>query len=639
MKRVCNAMARFGIDVAAIVVAFFVSFLLRLDFSFDWQWFGRALVCLAFVVICEFSGLYFMRATRASWRFISISDVWRIVIALSVAQIPLVAVRLVAGALDESSGNVQMLLIPVGVLFTNWVLVIALCVGVRVLRRMIFEKSHRLAFPTIGARAILISSGVDAKQIVESLRNDAQSPFELVGIVSEAPEDDGRVIAGVPVLGNIAMLSQVVAKYEIEQAIIVKSDNTAASMRGILDACAEASIKTKIIPRMNALITGKFDIAQMREISVEDLLHRDPISLDKEEISRFLHGRRILVTGAGGSIGSELCRQVLAFEPTELVLLERCELFLYAIEREMREKARSTKIVARLVDICDVDRLDEVFGESHPEVVFHAAAYKHVPLLEFNPGEAIRNNVEGTAAVADCALRHDAAAFVMISTDKAVNPTSVMGTSKRIAELYIQGLSGKGKTRFCAVRFGNVLGSTGSVLPLFRQQIRQGGPLTVTHADMVRYFMTIPEASQLVMQAAAMAESGEIFVLDMGKPVKIVDLARNLIRLSGKTERDIPIVFSGVRPGEKLFEEIGFNEECMDHTRHPKIYVGKIHRVDLEQLKADIAELSALRDSQDNARVREAMHKIVPEMLEPEPIGSTEMTPSLEMPQQAAAAS
>ena len=631
MKRVCNAMARFGIDFVAIVVAFMISFLLRLDFSFDWQWFLRALVCLPFVALCEFLGLYLFGATRAAWRFISISDVWRILLALSVAQIPLVAMRLIVGSYMDDVETAQWFLIPVGVLFINWVLVVALCVGVRVLRRMIFEKANRLSFQTIGARAILIGSGSDAKQIAESLRNDAQSPFDLVGIMSESPEDAGRVIAGVPVLGNMEKMSQIVDKYEIEQAIIVESDNTAESLRGILDACAEASIKTKIIPRMNALISGKVDIAQMREISVEDLLHRDPISLDKDEISRFLHGRRILVTGAGGSIGSELCRQVLAFEPTELVLLERCELFLYAIEREMREKAKSTKIIARLVDICDESRLDEVFVESRPEVDFHAAAYKHVPLLEFNPGEAIRNNVEGTAAVADCALRRDVAAFVMISTDKAVNPTSVMGTSKRIAELYIQGMSGKGKTRFCAVRFGNVLGSTGSVLPLFRQQIRQGGPLTVTHADMVRYFMTIPEASQLVMQAAAMAQNGEIFVLDMGKPVKIVDLARDLIRLSGKTERDIPIVFSGVRPGEKLFEEIGFNEECMDRTRHPKIYVGKIHHVDLEQLKSDIADLSKLRDSQDNARVREAMHKIVPEMLAPEPIGSTEITPSIEM--------
>ena len=299
-------------------------------------------------------------------------------------------------------------------------------------------------------------------------------------------------------------------------------------------------------------------------------------------------------------------------------MLERCELFLYAIEQEMRAAAKNTAIVARLADICDASRLDEIFEESRPEVVFHAAAYKHVPLLEFNPGEAIRNNIEGTAAVARCALRHDADAFVMISTDKAVNPTSVMGTSKRIAELYIQGLSGKGKTRFCAVRFGNVLGSTGSVLPLFRRQIRDGGPITVTHADMVRYFMTIPEASQLVMQAAAMAENGEIFVLDMGKPVKIVDLARDLIRLSGKTERDIPICFSGVRPGEKLFEEIGFDEERMDRTRHPKIYAGKIHHVDLDGLESDIAELSKLRDSQDNARIRAAMRKIVPEMIEPE---------------------
>ncbi len=618
MKRVCNAVARFGIDLAALVLAFFASFLLRLDFAFDLQWLLRALTCLPAVLACEFGALHLMRATRAAWRFISLSDVWRLFAALTLAQVPIFAMRAGVGVAVERFAAMQLFLVPVGVIFINWVLAIVFCIGVRVLRRMLYEHARRLAGKGACVRALLIGTGDDAKQIVESMRNGTDMTFAAVGIISEAPEDIDRIIAGVPVLGNIAQIGAIAAKCQIEQAIIVESDSAPNRLRDILDACAEASIKTKIIPKINELIAGKFDLSKMREISVEDLLRREPITLDKEEISKFLRGRRILITGAGGSIGSELCRQALNFEPKEIVLLERCELFLYSIEREMRAAAKNTAIVARLADICDASRLDEIFEESRPEVVFHAAAYKHVPLLEFNPGEAIRNNIEGTAAVAQCALRRGADAFVMISTDKAVNPTSVMGTSKRIAELYIQGLSGKGKTRFCAVRFGNVLGSTGSVLPLFRKQIRDGGPLTVTHADMVRYFMTIPEASQLVMQAAAMAENGEIFVLDMGKPVKIVDLARDLIRLSGKTERDIPICFSGVRPGEKLFEEIGFDEERMDRTHHPKIYVGKIHHVDFDRLKSDIAELSELRDSQDNARIRAAMRKIVPEMIEPE---------------------
>ena len=261
--------------------------------------------------------------------------------------------------------------------------------------------------------------------------------------------------------------------------------------------------------------------------------------------------------------------------------------------------------------------MDDIFAECRPEVIFHAAAYKHVPMLEYNPGESIRNNIEGTAIMADLAVKHGCEAFVMISTDKAVNPTSIMGTSKRIAELYIQGMSTLGKTRFCGVRFGNVLGSTGSVLPLFRQQLANGGPLTVTHPDMVRYFMTIPEAAQLVMQAGTMAHNGEIFVLDMGEPVKIVELARDLIHLSGKTERDIPIEFTGIRPGEKLFEELGFNEEHMDRTGHPQIYVGKLQPVALEWIRAQIESLRPLRDSQDNARVRAAMKQLVPEMQEP----------------------
>lgn len=618
MRKIWNTAARMAIDIAAMVIAFFASYWLRLDFAFDRQWFWRVLCQLPFLLIFELGALYLFRATRAAWRYISLEDVKRILLALSVAQIPVFALRVVVGFWCDAHEWLSYFLLPVGVIFINWVVVLALVIGVRVFRRMVYESSQRHGKNRETTRALIIGTGTAAKQVVESIRVNPEAGLHVVGVISDTNNDKGRWIAGVPCLGLIDEISKVAQDNQVELAIILQSDAESEDLRIILDRCASVSLKTKIIPKIDSFISGNFDISNMREISVEDLLHRDSVTLDEAEIYHFLHGRRILITGAGGSIGSELCRQVLLFEPTELVLVERCELFLYTIERELRAKTKNTKIIARLVDICDESRLKAVFEETKPEVLFHAAAYKHVPLLEFNPGEAIRNNIEGTAIVAETALAFGVDVFVMISTDKAVNPTSVMGTSKRIAELYIQGLSSVGKTRFCAVRFGNVLGSTGSVLPLFKQQIRAGGPLTVTHADMVRYFMTIPEASQLVMQAAAMAEKGEIFVLDMGKPVKIVDLARDLIRLSGKTERDIPIVFSGVRPGEKLFEEIGFNEECMDRTRHPKIYVGKIHEVDLEKLRADIAELSKLCDSEDNAAVRRAMHGIVPEMLSPE---------------------
>lgn len=614
-----NAAARFSIDVLGLTLAFLAAFWARLDFAFDIEWFSRMALHLPFMIAAECLAMYLLGASRAAWRYISLADVRKISLAILVAHLPFVVERIICGALVESFPDVRMLILPWGIIIINICFSILACVGVRTLRRMRYESSitQKKSDGTKISRTLLIGTGSSSKEVINSIRMHPELGIEVHGIISDNPEDTRRHMAGIPVLGTLEDLSAVAQKISAHQAIITHSDAAADDLRRILDACAAVPLKTCIIPRMDNILSGALDIGMLREISVEDLLHRDPVQLDKAEISKFLHGRRILVTGAGGSIGSEMCRQVLAFEPTELILLERCELFLYEIERELKPKAQNTRIVPRLADICDTQRIHDIFEECKPEVIFHAAAYKHVPMLEYNPGEAIRNNVEGTECIANAAVEHGCNAFVMISTDKAVNPTSVMGTSKRIAELYIQGMSTLDKTRFCAVRFGNVLGSTGSVLPLFKSQINAGGPLTVTHPDMVRYFMTIPEAAQLVMQAATMAHNGEIFVLDMGKPVKIVDLARDLIRLSGKTEKDIPIVFSGTRPGEKLFEELGFDAEKMEHTVHPKIYTGKLKPVVLEQIKSQIDDLRAWRDSQDNAAVRKAMHQIVPEMLPP----------------------
>ena len=617
------AFLRYACDTFVLVLAFAGAFLLRLDFSIYLSWCARMLLHLPFVVGCELIAMHCLGATKGAWRFVALPDAKKIATAILVAQIPIFLLRIVFGAIVAMSPDshpwMRYGILPWGVLCFNAALAIFALVGMRGLRRMIFEASIQksLATDNTAQTAVIIGSGSGVKSLIESIRMHPELGLDVIGLVTTDSEDAGRQISGFPVLGSLADIAAIMRKTAPAQAIIHQADADAKALSCILNACADNHIKTRIVPCMNDFLSGSVDIGKIRDISVEDLLRRDPVMLDEEGISRFLHGRRILVSGAGGSIGSEICRQVLAFEPAELVLLERCELFLYEIERELRGKFDKTRIIPRLADICDADRMHEVFAETRPEVVFHAAAYKHVPMLEYNPGEAIRNNVEGTMQIADCAVEHGVDAFVMISTDKAVNPTSIMGTSKRIAELYVQALSGLGKTRFCAVRFGNVLGSTGSVIPLFRAQIQAGGPVTVTHPDMVRYFMTIPEASQLVMQAATMGKNGEIFVLDMGKPVKIVDLARDLIRLSGKTEDDIPIVFSGTRPGEKLFEELGFNSEHMDHTGHPKIYVGKLKPVDLQEIRAAIEKLKPLRDSQDNAAVRAAMREIVPEMTDP----------------------
>ncbi len=619
-----NTILRICVELVLLAMAFAVAFFVRLDLSFDMLWFKRMIIHLPLVVAAEYAALMLTGANKGAWRFVSLSDVYRIVLAMCLAQIPFVIERVVLGALSDSCVWAQNGILPWGVLCMNPCFAMLGSIGIRVVHRMRYERSQNQTHQPqkqIGnlERTLVIGTGSGCKMILESIRLHPELGIEVVGFISDELTADGERVFGIPVLGKIGDLGRVAQQHEVTQAIISQSDADSENLNRILESLSEVSIKTRIVPLMNDILSGAVDIGKMREISVEDLLHRDPIQLDKEEISKFLSGRRILVSGAGGSIGSEICRQVLAFEPAELVLLERCELFLYEIERELNQiKTDKTRIIPRLADICDEPRMQSIFEECKPEVIFHAAAYKHVPMLEYNPGEAIRNNVEGTACIANCAAGAGSDAFVMISTDKAVNPTSIMGTSKRIAELYIQAMSGLGKTRFCAVRFGNVLGSTGSVLPLFKSQIQSGGPLTVTHPEMVRYFMTIPEASQLVMQAATMGRNGEIFVLDMGRPVKIVDLARDLIRLSGKTEKDIPIVFSGVRPGEKLFEELGFNEEHMDRTGHPKIYVGKLQKVDLAFISAAIERLKPYRDSQDNAAVRAAMHEIVPEMMEPE---------------------
>ena len=372
-------------------------------------------------------------------------------------------------------------------------------------------------------------------------------------------------------------------------------------------------------------------------MDIEDLLGREPIHLDTETLERHLNGRVVMVTGAGGSIGSELCRQVARFSPKSLVLVEQAEAALFSIDRELRAAFPDLKIVPAVCDVVDRSRVAALFGALRPQVVFHAAAHKHVPMMEANPGEALKNNVFGTCAVADISNEFNVERFVMISTDKAVNPTSIMGATKRVAELYIQDLDRRSETAFITVRFGNVLGSSGSVIPIFRQQIRSGGPVTVTHPEMTRYFMTIPEASQLVVQAGTLGDGGEIFVLDMGEPVKIVDLARDLIALSGYAiGEDIEIAFSGVRPGEKLFEELNLDDENVEKTRHPKIFVGKSVQTNENTVRRGVAGLRVFLDGKDRIAIRAALKKVVPEY-QPNGRSDAEEVPTSPARQRAAA--
>ncbi len=392
-------------------------------------------------------------------------------------------------------------------------------------------------------------------------------------------------------------------------------------IRRITSLCEEAQLPVRIIPSLFDILDKRVNLSGFREISIEDLLRRPVVDLETERLERFLRGKRVLVTGAGGSIGTEISRQVARWEPELLVLLERSEPQLFSIHSELVKQNLPVELIPCLTDICDYEGLDAVFSKYKPEVVFHAAAHKHVPMLEWNPVEAVKNNVIGTRTLVDIAGFHGVETFVMLSTDKAVNPTSIMGATKRTAEMLLKAKASRSQTKYVSVRFGNVLGSTGSVVPVFKEQIAAGGPVTVTHPEMVRYFMTIPEATQLVLTAGSMGEGGEIFMLDMGEPVKIVDLALDLIKLSGlEPEKDIPIEFTGVRPGEKLFEELGFDPESMDRTHHPKIFVLKQDAVGWESMVRRVEMLGAtVREKSAADQLRTVLESIVPEM-QPAPL-------------------
>ena len=368
-------------------------------------------------------------------------------------------------------------------------------------------------------------------------------------------------------------------------------------IRATMDACKDLKVRMKTLPGVYELVDGKVSVKQLRDIQIEDLLGREPVDLDLDQIGAYLAGQTVLVTGAGGSIGSEICRQITRFKPKAIILLGHGENSIFEIEQELKRRHPGQRTVAVIADVRDEHRIDRVFEEYKPDVVFHAAAHKHVPLMEANPEEALTNNVFGTRNVARSADSHGAKRFVMISTDKAVNPVSVMGMSKRAAEMVVQAIGSTSRTKFMAVRFGNVLGSRGSVVPMFRKQIAEGGPVTVTHPDMTRYFMTIPEAVQLVIQAGAMGKGGEVFVLDMGEPIKITRLAEEIIRLSGmEPGKDMEIVYTGVRPGEKLFEEILTTEEVATATKHKKVFMAKDAEPDVEILRATMREMAAAVD-------------------------------------------
>ncbi len=498
------------------------------------------------------------------------------------------------------------------VFLMDWGLTIVVVGGLRSLLRFV-EEGQRSIFLTHGRKPVLIVGANDSGEaLLRAIRRNPKLPYWVAGFIAEDKQATQMHLAGVPVVGTLDQTCQLARKYDIAEVLITAGELSGQRMRNLVDEARQQDLQVRVLPSYEQLLRGTVNL-RPREVSIEDLLGREPVRLNLEELQRWIDDRVLLVTGSAGSIGSEICRQLLQFSPKKLIALDRSENGQFFLERELRALAGDTEIEICIADINDAARISRLFRQHQPEIIFHAAAYKHVPLMEANPGEGVKNIILATRTLADLAHQQGVSSFVMISTDKAVNPTSVMGTCKRVAELYVQALAQKSDCRFVTVRFGNVLDSAGSVIPIFRDQIARGGPVTVTDPEMRRYFMTIPEASQLVIQAGAMGNGGEIFVLDMGEPVRIVDLAQDMIRLSGlRAGEDIEIAFVGMRPGEKLFEELHCQGEGHLPTTHSKIMVAAGQSQDLPAVRAALTQLRQLLDGPEEELVQE-LRTLVPQ--------------------------
>jgi FlaA1/EpsC-like NDP-sugar epimerase len=588
------------IDLVIVWFSIYSSYYFRFDESIPSFYLQQCITfCLVSTVVFTASMFYFKLYNRI-WQYASVGEM----ISIAKAAIWSCIISYILTCILTSR------VVPLHVFVRTFETTLLLLGGFRFAWR-IYADSYRKIVPT-QSKALIIGAGGGGLTVAKKLKANKDSKVYPVAFIDDNALKHRQEVCGLPVLGNRDSIVEVVEKHGIDEIIIAMPSVSKREISKIIEICKTTSASLKIIPRIDDLITGKLTYNEIRNVEVEDLLGRDPVKLDLGGIAGYVTGKTVLVTGAGGSIGSELCRQIARFEPARLLLLGHGENSIYSIEMELSRRFPTLKLESVIADVQDERRIDEVFRMHRPEVVFHAAAHKHVPLMERNPSEAIKNNVFGTKNVADSADRYGASKFVMISTDKAVNPTSVMGATKRIAEMYVQSLNSGSNTKFVAVRFGNVLGSRGSVIPRFKEQIAMGGPVTVTHPNMIRYFMTIPEATQLVIQAGMFADGGEIFILDMGKPVHIVDLAKDLIRLSGfESNVDIDIVFTGIRPGEKLYEELLMEEEGLTTTQHNRIFIGKPINLSRASLELAIKQLEKLVD-EDQAIIRDGLKHLVP---------------------------
>ncbi len=601
-------------DVLIMIGSFFLAYLLRLDFNINEYHFDNALNQVPFVVFVQFAALYLSGSYSIIWRYVSLEDIKAFLKAALISGVILVLVRLIL-----SPDRFIRWQVPLSIILMDTIFCFAGLLTLRVLRRFVYEMRDKRGF-SLRKRiikrkaAFIIGAGRIGASLAKEIVGRADSELDLRGFIDDDKSKKGGSVSGLKVLGTTADLARLADEFGVEEVVIAIDLASGAEIRRILETCHALGVRARIVPSLNEIAHGRASVSRIRDVQIEDILGRDPIKLDDNNLHEFLSGRTVMVTGAGGSIGSELVRQITGFEPGKILLIERAEFLLFQIHREIEKEFSEIETIPLLADVGDEPRMREILENLRPDVIFHAAAHKHVPLMETNSVEAVKNNIFATELIGRLAGELGVKDFVLISTDKAVNPTSIMGASKRIAELVAQALNRRFETNYVAVRFGNVLGSAGSVVPIFRDQIQKGGPLTVTDKEMTRFFMTIPEASQLVLQAGALGEGGEIFILDMGEPLKVLDLAEDMIRLSGlKPYEDIEIVFTGIRKGEKLYEELEITGEQLVRTKHPKIFIGKLATYSDETVFDIVGEFRNAVGNSDDSGIRKLFATHLPE--------------------------
>ena len=589
-------------DVLALCLASFLGLFVRFDLNISKippEYARAALEFLPYYILASLVIFFLARMYSTMWSVAGVREALHVVAACGLASLVQIAGMMLL-----------QLSVPRSFFLVSFAALCAEELGIRLSYRVVislFGNHSKKA----AKRIMIVGAGTSGSVILKEMTTSSLVNGCVVCFVDDDKNKAGKFLNGVPVAGNRNDIPRLAEEYKIDEIYIAIPSASAKERKAIIEICRETGCQVKILPGIYQLINGEVSIAKLRNVEIEDLLGRDPIRVNLDEIMGYVSGKVVLVTGGGGSIGSELCRQVASHNPKQLIIFDIYENNAYDIQLELKEKYPDLDLVVLIGSVRNTHRIETVFEKYRPDIVYHAAAHKHVPLMEDSPNEAIKNNVFGTYKTAKAADKYGTKRFVLISTDKAVNPTNIMGASKRMCEMVVQMMNARSKTDFVAVRFGNVLGSNGSVIPLFKKQIEQGGPVTVTHPDIIRYFMTIPEAVSLVLQAGAYAKGGEIFVLDMGEPMKILDLAKNLIRLSGYTpDMDIPIVFTGLRPGEKLYEELLMNEEGMQDTPNKLIHIGKPIEFDMERFEGQLEELYVTAN-EDGDGIREDVMRIV----------------------------